>query len=165
MPFPHEQTIEVSPTAREVLEAVFRRHSTPQQLAQRALLVLTLADCYSQADAAAETGLGPESVRTWRSRWLSGQEAIIALGDDAKAVEAKIAEVLSDEARPGTPPTFTPEQAALIQAMACETPPKEVGTHWSCKTLAEEAVRRRIVTTISHQSVWRFLKSGRPQAS
>lgn len=165
MPFLYEQTVEVSTTTREVLEAVIRRHSTPQQLAQRALLVLILANCYSQADAAAETGMGPESVRTWRSRWLSQQEAITALGDDAKAVEAKIAEVLSDEARPGTPPTFTPEQVALIQALACETPPEEVGTHWSCKALAEEAVRRDIVKTISHQSVWRFLKSGRPQAS
>lgn len=165
MPFPHEQTIELSQTTRHVLEALIRRHSASQQLAQRTLLVLALADCYSQADAAAVAGLNQETARTWRSRWLSAQEALIALGDDAKAVEAKIMEVLSDGARPGAPPTFTPEQTAFIQALACETPPEEVGTHWSCKTLAEEAIRRGIVSTISQQSVWRFLKAGRPQAS
>lgn len=165
MPFPHEQPVMVSETARKALESLLRRHSTSQQMAQRVQLVLTLADCYSQADAAAESGLSPESVRTWRNRWLSEQEAITALGEDTKAVASKIVEVLSDEARPGAPATFTPEQAALIQALACETPPEEIGTHWSTRTLAEEAVRRGIVSTISHQSVWRFLKSRRPQAS
>lgn len=165
MPFPHEQTVVVSDTARAALEALIRRHSTSQQMAQRVRLVLALADCYSQADAAYVSGLSPESVRTWRGRWVSEQEAITALGEDAKAMAAKIVEVLSDAERPGSPATFTPEQATLIQALACETPPEEIGTHWSTRTLAEEAVRRGIVSTISHQSVWRFLKSGRPQAS
>lgn len=165
MPFPHEQTLVISPTAREVLEALIRRHSSPQQLVQRAQLVLILAECYSQTDAIVLTGMNSESVQTWRKRWLGEQEAINVLGEDATAVSTRIKAVLSDAPRSGKPRTITPEQAARIQALACETPPAEVGTHWSSRSLAEEAVRRGIVGTISHQSVWRFLKAGRPQAS
>lgn len=164
MPFLHEQSLVISPTAREVLEALVRRHSTPQHLAQRAQVILALSECYSQADAEAALGLNTETVQTWRTRWLGQQEALQALGDDTKAVEARIKVVLWNAPRTSTPRTITAEQAARIQALACETPPPEVGTHWSTRTLAAEAVRRGIVETISHQSVWRFLKEGRAQA-
>lgn len=165
MPFLHEQTLTVSPTARKVLESLIRRHSTSQQLAQRAQLVLALADCYSQADAALAVGLLADSTRKWRERWIAQQEMITELGQDTKAVLKRIKAVLADEPKPKRPSRFTPEQVARLQALACEIPPPEIGTHWSTRILAEEAMRRGIVEQISHMGVWRFLKAGCAQAS
>jgi putative transposase len=78
------------------------------------------------------------------------------------APELTLADRLADAPRPGTPPTFTPEQICAILALACE-PPEASGvpiTHWSQSALAREAVKRRLVETISHGSVGRFLKGG-----
>jgi putative transposase len=72
------------------------------------------------------------------------------------------ADRLADAPRPGTPPTFTPEQICAIVALACE-PPDASGvpiTHWSQSALAREAIKRGLVETISHGSIGRFLKAG-----
>ena len=76
-------------------------------------------------------------------------------------------EVLADEPRPGTPPTFTPEQVVRIVALACEDPREESGrpiTHWSTAELADEAIKRGIVKSISARSVGRFLGRGGSEA-
>ena len=78
-----------------------------------------------------------------------------------------VEEVLADEPRPGTPPTFTPEQVVRIVALACEDPREESGrpiTHWSTPELADEAVKRGIVESISARSVGRFLGRGGSEA-
>ena len=79
-------------------------------------------------------GITVQTVRCWRRRW-SG-EPDLALADR-----------LADAPRPGTPPTFTPEQICAILALACE-PPEASGipiTHWSQSALAREAVKRGLV--------------------
>jgi putative transposase len=51
-------------------------------------------------------------------------------------------------------------------ALACEDP-KATGrpvSHWTPRELADEAVHRGIVLSISPRTVGRFLKGGRPQA-
>jgi putative transposase len=71
--------------------------------------------------------------------------------------------VLADEPRPGTPPTFAPEQIVRIVALACEDPREGSGraiTHWTLLELADEAEKRGIVKSISARSVGRFLGRG-----
>jgi putative transposase len=80
-----------------------------------------------------------------------------------------VEEVLADEPRPGTPPTFTPEQVVRIVALACEDPREESGrpiTHWSTAELADEAIERGIVQSISARKLrWgRFLGRGGSEA-
>jgi hypothetical protein len=57
----------------------------------------------------------------------------------------------------------------MIKALtaACEPPEKSELplSHWSQSELARDAVRRGIVDSISHGSVGRFLKRGRPQTA
>jgi putative transposase len=104
---------------------------------------------------ARELGVWPKTVRHWRVRWL------------ASAVDTPVVVRLTDAPRPGAPATFTPEQVCAIMALACE-PPEQSNlplSHWSQSELAREAVRRGIVDSISHGSVGRFLKRGRPQAA
>ncbi len=109
-----------------------------------------------------------ETVRTWRQRWREAApalEAAEAEGDD-KALAELIEKILADEPRSGAPTTFTPEQIVQIVAVGCEDPSasdRPIG-HWTARELAEEAIKRGIVESISPRSVGRFLKSGRYQA-
>ncbi|MCA1837787.1 MAG: helix-turn-helix domain-containing protein, partial [Actinobacteria bacterium] len=78
-----------------------------------------------------------------------------------------VEEVLADEPRPGTPVTFGPEQVVRIVALACEDPREGSGrpiTHWTPPELADEAVKRGIVESISPRSVGRFLGRGGSEA-
>jgi putative transposase len=134
---------------RDELDRLIRAHSTPQQLALRARIILLAADGIGNRDSARRLGVTVQTVRCWRRRWDGAPD--LALVDR-----------LADAPRPGTPPTFTPEQICAIVALACE-PPDASGvpiTHWSQSALAREAVKRGLVETISHGSVGRFLKGG-----
>jgi putative transposase len=143
------EPIVLSEVERDELDRLVRAHSTPQQVALRAQIVLLAANGIGNRDSARRLGVTVQTVRCWRRRW-SG-EPDLALVDR-----------LADAPRPGTPPTFTAEQICAILALACE-PPEGSGvpiTHWSQSALAREAVKRGLVETISHGSVGRFLKGG-----
>ena len=143
------EPIVLSEVERDELDRLVRAHSTPQQLALRAQIVLLAANGIGNRDSARRLGVTVQTVRCWRLRW--GGEPDLTLVDR-----------LADAPRPGTPPTFTPEQICAILALACE-PPEGSGvpiTHWSQSALAREAVKRGLVETISHGSVGRFLKGG-----
>jgi putative transposase len=66
---------------------------------------------------------------------------------------------LTDEQRPGAPETFTFEQFMQIMALACEAPGESQRpvSDWTPRELADEAVKRGIVTQISPRTVGRFL--------
>jgi putative transposase len=90
-------------------------------------------------------------------------EAAITAGDDDRLLARLVSDALDDAPRAGAPPTFTAEQVVQIVALACEPPPgsDRPVSHWTPRELAEEAVTRGIVSTISPRSVGRFLGSGR----
>ena len=141
--------IVLSAADREELEGFVRAHSTPQQVALRARIILSAADGIPNRQSARRLGITVHTVRCWRRRW-----------DDEPALA--LADRLADAPRPGTPPSFSPEQICAIVALACE-PPEASGvpiTHWSQSALAREAMKRGLVETISHGSVGRFLKGG-----
>lgn len=148
MPLMTATPIAVSAEERAQLELLVRAHSTPQQLAMRARVVLQAADNVGVREAARRLGIWPKTVRTWRKRW-----------HDTPAV-ASLGVRLADAPRSGVTPTFTAEQICAIVALAC-MPPLSAGvpiTHWSQSELARQAVARGIVSGISHSSVGRFLK-------
>lgn len=77
-------------------------------------------------------------------------------------MESLLVEVLSDQARSGAPAKFTAEQVCQIIALVCEKP-EESGrpiNPWTARELADEAVQRQIVRSISATHVERFLKRG-----
>ncbi len=83
-----------------------------------------------------------------------------------KALRECVEEVLADAPRSGAPATFGPEQVVQIVALACEAPREGSGravTHWTSRELADEAVKRGIVRSISVRSVGRFLGRGGSQ--
>ena len=113
-----------------------------------------------------------DTVRLWRERWRAAEsrlQAIEATGQP-KLLSQAIEVLLTDEQRPGAPATFTFEQFMQIIALACEKPEAvdRPVSNWTPRELADEAVKRGIVTQISPRTVERFLKGERftaaPQA-
>ena len=119
-----------------------------------------------QRRAGSSAGGGPAAyARRWRTRWSQHRDRLAEAereGATDKDLAKLLLALLSDEPRPGTPPTFTAEQLTLIIAVACE-PPEACGrpvTHWTPRELADEVIKRGIVETISPRHVDRLLKGG-----
>jgi putative transposase len=179
---PKPPPIMLTPTQRETLQRLERRQRSSQQLVRRVRIVLEAASGASNTRIAGLLGIDRGQVRTWRKRWLECAPRLIAAEEAAKETAGEdvdddgssngelitevVEEVLADEPRPGTPPTFTPEQVVRIVALACENP-RDSGravTHWTPPELADEAIKRGIVKSISPRSVGRFLGRGGSQA-
>jgi putative transposase len=182
---PKPPPIMLTPTQRETLQRLERRQRSSQQLVRRVRIVLEAASGANNTRIARLLGIDRGQVRTWRKRWLECAPRLIAAEEAAKEkagqdvddrhrstngvlITEVVEEVLADEPRPGTPPTFTPEQVVRIVALACEDPREVSGrpiTHWTTAELADEAIKRGIVRSISPRSVGRFLGKGGSEAS
>jgi len=158
---------------RAVLEPLSRARKASQRLVERCRVVLLSAEGRNNEDQAEELGVDRQRVRRWRIRWAKASATLTAAeGDGAgdKDLEKLIFSVLADGERSGAPATFTPEQIAEIISLACE-PPAESGlpvSHWTPAELAREAIKRKIVVSISPRHVDRFLAKrpcGRTRAS
>jgi len=133
------EKIILSVAERSELEGLIRVHSTSQQLALRVRIILLAADGLSVTETAVRLGIWRKTVSKWRQCWLSALS------------QCKVSERLGDKPRSGAPATITAEQICAIIALACE-PPLDSGhpiTHWSQQAVADEAMRRGIVETIS----------------
>jgi putative transposase len=155
-------TIEVTARQREVLETLVRAKQTPQDLAERCRIVLMSAEGHTNQYQAKTLGIDRQRVRRWRYRWPEAYEVLVAAeAQDAtdKDLKALVVNRLADAPRCGAPAKFAPEQVVDIIALACE-PPEDSGlpvSHWTPPELANEAIKRGIVESISSRQVDRFL--------
>ena len=151
---PKPPTIELTDVLRQDLEALTRRHSTPQQLAVRARIVLAAADGANNGQIARQLDVSVGMVRRWRERCLALQPAA---REDLPVVER-----LTDAPRPGKPVRITDAQVCQIQALACETPAGSARpiSQWTGRELADEIQQRGIVDRISGRHAARLLKRG-----
>jgi putative transposase len=151
---PKPPTIDLGDAERHELESLLRRHSTPQQLALRARIVLAAADGTNNCQIARQLNVSIDMVRRWRERWLVLQPVAV---DDLPVLDR-----LTDAPRPGKPVRITAEQVAKIVALACE-PPAEAQrpiSQWTSRELADEIRNRGIVDQISGRHAARLLKRG-----
>ena len=154
MPGPKPPEITLSPDERQELVTLTRAHKTPQHVSFRAQLILQLANGYNTREVADALSTSRLTVRRWRRHWL-------------ERLDCSALERLQDAPRSGTPATFSAEQWCQLMAIACE-PPEVSGrpiSHWTPRELADEAIKRGLVETISERHVGRFLKSGRSQTT
>lgn len=152
---PKPPAIVLSDAERDQLEQLARRHSTPQQIALRARIVLAAADGANNCQIARQLDVSLDMVRRWRERWLALQPASL---DDLP-----IAERLTDAPRPGKPRQISAEQVCQIVALACE-PPKDSQrpiSQWTSREIAEEIKQRGIVQSLSARHAARLLQRGR----
>jgi putative transposase len=151
---PKPPTIELTDAERRALEELVRRHSTPQQMALRARIVLAAAEGQNNAQVARLLGVSIDMVRLWRERWLILRPASLA--------DLPVADRLRDEPRPGKPRRITDEQVCQIVQLACEAPERSGRpiSQWTGREIAEEIQRRGIVDRISGRHAARLLKRG-----
>jgi putative transposase len=164
---PLPRAITLSPPQQTALEGLLRQHSTPQALALRVRIVLAAARGMRNLPLARDLACSLKTVIKWRSRWADAESQLAAVESTPADLKRLIARVLDDAPRPGAPDTFTAEQIIQIINLAC-TPPAEAGRPvdaWTPRELADEAVKRQIVPSISPTSVGRFLKAGRAAAA
>jgi putative transposase len=159
--------ITLSPPQQVVLDALLRQHSTPQTLALRVRIVLAAAAGMRNLPITRDLGCSLKTVIKWRARWAAAESQLAAVESDPADLKRMVGRVLVDAPRPGAPDTFTAEQIVQIINLAC-TPPADVGRPvdaWTPRELADEAVKRQIVASISPTSVGRFFKAGRVAAA
>ncbi len=164
---PQPQIISLTPAQQIVLERLLRQQTCPQALVRRAKIILAAHSGRRNEVIAQELGCSPTTVRLWRGRWAAAQAHLAALDTDERQLRAALASLLADAPRPGAPDTFTAEQIVQIIALAC-TPPCDSARPidvWTPRELADEAIKRKIVSAISARSVGRFLKAGRSQTT
>ena len=132
-------------------------------------MILTAANGASNTSIAQALGFERNTVRLWRERWAEAASELAEVEKQAEDKEllAAIEAVLCDAYRSGTPPTFSAEQVVQIIALACEalSDSERPVSHWTPKEIAAEAAKRKIVKSISPQSVERFLKGSRAKAA
>src|SRR5215218_2257663 len=156
---PKPPRIEVRAPERAALTRLARAHTSGQQLAQRARIVLAAADGLNNTQIGVALGLAAKTARQWRRRWLAFRDVPLA--------EVSVAARLADGPRSGAPARLTPEQVCQILALACELPATSGRpiSQWSGRELADEVVRRGITDRLSPRHAARLLKSRRPAAA
>ena len=152
MPSPKPQALTLSEKEQNDLEALVRRHSTPQQVTLRGRMILAAADGKNNSQIARALGVSVDTVRSWRMRWI-GLQAIPL--EEVSAVER-----LEDIPRPGRPCQISAEQTCQMVAMACEQPKERPISHWTGREIADEVIRRGIIEHISPRHASRLLKKG-----
>ncbi len=118
---------------RDQLARWSRRAKTSQALALRSKIVLACAQGASNKQVAAELRITPGTVTRWRRRFI-----------------ARRLDGLTDEPRPGRPPSILLDKVEDVVAATLEQTPKDA-THWSRASMA----RRSGLSKSSIGRIWR----------
>jgi putative transposase len=141
--------LQLNETEREQLQHLVNRHSTAQQIAIRASIILLADEGQNHREIARALNISRDMARLWRNRWL-----------ELSVKDIPVVERLVDAERPGGPMTFSLEQILQLFAIACEKP-EEYGrpiSHWTARELAEEIIKQGIVPSISPRHVGRLME-------
>lgn len=152
---PKPAAVHLSDAERQELEKLVKRHSTEQQIALRARIVLAAAAGKGNAQIGRELQVTVDTARLWRQRWLDLQAI--------PASELSAEERLQDLPRPGAPAKITADQVCRIEALACEKPEASERpiSQWTSREIADEIIKRGIVEQISPRHAARLLKRRR----
>ncbi len=148
MPKSAPKPLQLEERERQELQELVNRHSTPQQIALRACIILLADQGRNHREIARELGISREMARTWRERWLTVGEK-----------DGGVVQRLQDAPRSGAPATFELEQVLHLFKMACDSP-REYNrpiSEWTHRELADELVEQQIVESISARHVGRLL--------
>jgi len=161
--------LELSPEEVKLLSLIDRSRTVGVALQERARIVLAAATGMTNQQITKQYNIEGHRVSRWRNRWKQHHDHWKALDPKLRPPlsETLVRQWLADKAGRGQKPRITPEQKALILAVACEPPAKSgyPHTHWTDRLLAQEVVRRGIVESISHVWIWDFLKDKRPETA
>lgn len=148
--------IKLSHEQKAVLESIVRSRTSRYGLALRSRIILKSARGLTNKAIGSELEISEDSVNLWRGRWKEGEQELGKLAGRPKKLRAEISRLLSDKARIGSPGKFEAEEVCRIIALACETPPEHL-SHWTCRELVRETIKRGITSSISKSTMARHL--------
>lgn len=154
---PKPVPIVVTDAQRNALQALVNKSSEEHALVNRAWIILMADLGHSTRAIARYLHLSEDCVCHWKQRWRDLAQT--GLG------ETEVRTWLTDAPRCGGPPTITAEQWCQIMALACSDP-KQSGrpiSHWTLREIREEAIKRKIVPSISTSHLGDFFKRSRSQ--
>lgn len=161
-------TICLPEPVRNILLKWSRSTKSPRRLIERATIVLACADQPKKSNAAIgrDLDLDRHTIIKWRNRFAAALErwGDAAIAGKPHEIAARIVGELADAPRSGRPAEFSAEQVVQIIAVACELHPDDSGrpiSHWTGREVADEAMQRGIVATISIRHTSRLLKKMR----
>jgi putative transposase len=151
---PQATAVALTSEEQQELDRLMRAHTTAQQLALRARIILLAAEGLNNVQVGQQVGVSREAVRLWRDRWVDLQTVPLE--------ELSVAERLADAPRPGAPVRIGAEQFCAIVALTCEAPAlsERPISQWTGREIADEIIRRGIVATISPRHAARLVKRG-----
>lgn len=159
MPGPKPIPIEVTRLQFDALQNLVNARNEQHALITRAWIILMAHLGHATRQIARHLHVSEDCVCHWKARWR--ECATTGLG------ETNVRQWLSDAPKPGKPPTITAEQWCQIMALVCENP-RDCGrpiSHWTIREVADEAIKRKIVETISQRHLGRFFKRSRSEAA
>jgi len=156
------QRIQLTEEEQAILEALVRSSTTSQRLVERARVILLAARGETNENIAKCLSRDHRVAAKWRKRWAEASNRLrcVEQEEGIRSLRRQIETVLADAPRKGCEPKFSAEQIVKIVAIGCEDP-KESDlpvSHWTAAEVAQEAIRRGIVETISRRHVGRFFK-------
>ena len=136
--------------------------TTEVRLAVRAKMILLAFEKRTNMEIAEWLGLERHCVGRWRRRWNRSCDALLAIemNETHAALVRAVQDVLRDAPRCGSPGVFTAAQITQIVSTACEKP-RDSGRPietWTGRELADEAVKRCVVPSISTSRINDFLR-------
>ena len=131
--------IQVSKKDVKELNEKIRKGTMRVRSVQRCNILLMIARGAMPKEIKQALGVSWDTIRRVKERYLEGG----------------VNRALFDNPRSGHPTTIKEDQRAAITAMACTKPPKGVA-RWTGKRLAEEAIKRKIVPSISSTHLLRI---------
>lgn len=164
---PTAPQITISTGVYPILEKIIKSGKEEKRIVERALFIVRMGQGKPNTQIGKEFKVQSKTVKKWRARWLENEDCLgqIETAEHSekqknKDLEVQVRFILSDQARSGTPMTYTAEQYCQILQVALE-PPSESGrpiNDWSSWELAAEVNKRGICEKISASQVGRFLK-------
>ena len=157
--------VNISEKQMEILESLTNSPTTSVCISQRANIILLAYQKKLNTEITEIVKLNPQQVGRWRKRWKAAEDNLIntECTQPIAKLRSAIEKLLSDKHRSGRKSRFTTEQQASIIAIACEDPEESERpiSIWTQREIADEAIKRKIVDTISPNRVRAFLKYSR----
>jgi transposase len=140
MPRPKAYVVTLTEQERLSLRDLLKKGEVNARMVPRArILLLSAAGATDQSIAEVLKG-NPQTVRNIRKRF----------------VEAGLEAAVPERPRPGAQPKLDSKQEAFLIALACSAPP-EGRERWTMQLLADRLVERKMVESISDETVRRVL--------
>ena len=164
MPWRLPKEIKLTECQERIIKQFAQGTHTELHIKERSKIILLANSGYGNHQIERELQITNNSVIKWRNRYNEKTAYLQNIEEKTPLkLKSEIKKILSDEPRPGAPPTFTDVQVAAIIALSLEDP-SEIGlpfSHWTQELVREIAIQRGIVDDISVSQIGRFFKRKR----